>query len=246
MLNLASCTSIEKYNTQRTALVSPDKLREDVDFTYSKLKELHPKLYWYISKNELDFKFDSLKTTINKPLTPIEFYFKLQPVIAKIREGHLSLGIPMKRFSKKEIKALKNKKGLFGRFEYYVENDRLYITENKDSVEQIKPGTEILSINNIAVSDYMKKYRPLISSDGYNTTFHNYYMKDIIFNFYIAEKGIMDSAKVETLFNNERKIVNLKRESKNKEELEKEKTDKKRTEEKKVNDYVKVLECENI
>ncbi|WP_332453796.1 S41 family peptidase [Chryseobacterium aquaticum] len=238
VLNIASCTSIEKYNKQRTALVSPEKLREDVDFTYKKLKEMHPKLYWYISKNELDFKFDSLKTTINKPLTPIEFYFKLQPVIAKIREGHLSLGIPMKKFSKKEIKALKNKKGLLGRFEYYVENDRLYITENKDSVEHIKPGTEILSINNVPISDYMKKYRPLISSDGYNTTFHNYYMKDVFFNFYVAEKGILDSAKVETLFNNERKIVNLKRESKDKEELEEEKIEKKRTEEKKVNDYV--------
>ncbi len=63
-------------------------------------------------------------------------------------------------------------------------------------------------------------------------------MKDVFFNFYVAEKGILDSAKVETLFNNERKIVNLKRESKDKEELEEEKIEKKRTEEKKVNDYV--------
>ena len=238
VLNLVSCTSVEKYNTRRTALVSPEKLRKDVDFTYHKLKEMHPKLYWYISKNKLDFKFDSLKNTISQPLTPIEFYFKLQPVIAEIREGHLSLGIPMKRFSKKEIKTLKNKKGLFGRFEYTVENDRLYITENKDSIDHIQPGTEILSINDIAVSDYMKKYRPLISSDGYNTTFHNYYMKDVFFNFYVAEKGIMDCAKVETFFNNERKTIYLTRASKSKEELEKEKTEKKRTDEKKVNDYV--------
>ncbi|MDF2552280.1 MAG: peptidase [Chryseobacterium sp.] len=209
-----------------------------MDFAYQKLQEMHPKLNWYISKKELDFKFDSLKKTINRPRTPVQFYFKLQPVIAKIREGHLALRIPAKKFNRKEIKVLKNKKGLFGRFEYFVEDNHLYIVENKDSVENIKPGTEIISINEIPVSDYLKKYRELISSDGYNTTFQDYYLKDVFFSFYVAEKGIMDSAKVETLFDNERRIVNLKRESKNKEELKKDKAEKKRTEEKKVNDYV--------
>ena len=199
---------------------------------------MHPKLNWYIAKSELDFKFDSLKKTINKPLTPAQFYFKLQPVIAKIREGHLSLRIPAKKFNQKEIKVLKNKKGLFGRFEYHVEDNHLYIIENKDSIQNIKPGTEILSINNVSVADYLKKYRELISSDGYNTTFQKYYLKDVFFNFYVAEKGIMDSAKVETFYNKERKIVHLKRESKNKEDLQKDKLEKKRTEEKKVNDYV--------
>lgn len=235
---LASCTSIKKENKHTLSTIVPEKLHQDVDFAYHKLQEMHPKLNWYISEKELDFKFDSLKATINKPLTPAQFYFKLQPVIAKIREGHLSLRIPAKKFSKKEIKALKNKKGLFGRFEYYVSDNHLYIVENKDSIQNIQPGTEILSINDIPVSDYLKKYRQLISSDGYNTTFQNYYLKDVFFNFYVAEKGIMDSARIETFYNNERKTVHLRRESKNKGELEKDKADKKRTEEKKVNDYV--------
>lgn len=235
---LASCISIKRENKHIQSLIAPEKLRQDVDFAYNKLQEMHPKLNWYIAKSELDFKFDSLKKTINKPLTPAQFYFKLQPVIAKIREGHLSLRIPAKKFNQKEIKVLKNKKGLFGRFEYHVEDNHLYIIENKDSIQNIKPGTEILSINNVSVADYLKKYRELISSDGYNTTFQKYYLKDVFFNFYVAEKGIMDSAKVETFYNKERKIVHLKRESKNKEDLQKDKLEKKRTEEKKVNDYV--------
>jgi len=229
---------VKKYNEQRLSLIPPEKLREDVDFAYKKLREMHPNINWYISKEKLDFKFDSLKTTINKPLSAAQFYFKLQPVIAQIREGHLSLKIPAKRFSKKEIKALKNKKGLFGRFEYHVEDDRLYFIENKDSIQNIKPGTELLSINDIPVSKYLKKYRELISSDGYNTTFYPYYLKDVFFNFFVAEKGIMDSAKIETLYQNERKFLTLKRESKNKKEIEKDKAEKKRTPEKKLNDYV--------
>lgn len=199
---------------------------------------MHPKLNWYISKPELDYKFDSLKKTIDRPLTPIQFYFKLQPVISKIKEGHLALKIPTRSFTKKEIKALKNKKGLFGRFEYYVDGDHLYFAENKDSIENIQPGTEILAINTVPVSSYLQKYRDLISSDGFNSTFYPYYLKDVFFNFYTAEKGIADSAKVETLYKNELRTVILKRESKNKKDLEKDKADKKRTTEKKVNDYV--------
>ncbi len=219
-------------------MISPENLRKDVDFTYSKLQELHPKLYWYISKQELGYKFDSIKNTINKPLNSVQFYFKLQPVIAQIKEGHLSLRIPSKRFSRKEIKVLKNKKGLFGRFEYRLEGDHLYFTENKDSIENIKPGTELLSINDEPVSKYIRKYSQLINSDGENTTFQPYYLNDVFFNFYVAEKGILDSAKIETLYESERKQIVLKRESKNKNELEKEKVNRKRTPEKKINDYV--------
>jgi C-terminal processing protease CtpA/Prc len=199
---------------------------------------MHPQLYWYISKQELDYKIDSLKQTISQPLTPLQFYFKLQPVIADIREGHLSLRIPRRKFTKKEVKALDHKKAMFSRFEYYIEGDHLYIIENKDSIQNIKPGTEVLAINTVPVSEYIKKYRKLISSDGYNTTFQDYFLKDVFFNFYTAEKGFTDSATIETLYNNEKRTYTLNRETKSKNDLEKDKELEKRTPEKKVNDYV--------
>lgn len=235
---LSSCTSIRRHNEQRTACVSPDELREDIDYAYQKLQQMHPQLYWYISKKELDHKFDSLKQTIDQPLTPLQFYFKLQPVIADIREGHLSLRIPRKKFTRREIKTLEQKKGMFSRFEYYIKDNQLFIIENKDSIENIKPGTEVLSINNIPVSVYIKKYRELISSDGYNTTFQSYFLKDVFFNFYTAENGFTDTANIETLYHGEKKTYTLYREDKSKKDLAKDKEQEKRTVEKKINDYV--------
>lgn len=199
---------------------------------------MHPQLYWYISKEELEYKLDSLKQTIDRPLTPLQFYFKLQPVIADIREGHLTLRIPRKKFTKKEIKELENKKGLFSRFEYHIQDDHLYIIENKDSIEGIKPGTEILTINGTPVSDYLQKYKRLISSDGLNTTFKPYFLKDMFFNFYSAEKGFADSARIETLYNNKKYTYILKREAKSQDDIKKEKEQEKRTLEKKINDFV--------
>ncbi|AZA84235.1 peptidase S41 [Chryseobacterium lactis] len=235
---LSSCASIRKHNEQRASCIPPEQLKEDIDYAYLKLQQMHPQLYWYIPKQELDHKFDSLKQTINEPLTPLQFYFKLQPVIAGIREGHLSLRIPRKKFTKKEIKKLEHKTGLFSRFEYYINDDHLYIIQNRDSIENIQPGTEILSINHIPAAEYIQKYRRLISSDGYNTTFQSYFLKDLFFNFYTAEHGLSDRATIETLYKDEKKTITLRRELKSDTDLEKDKEMKKRTPEKKMNDYV--------
>lgn len=235
---LSSCASIKRHNEQRASCIPSAQLKEDVDFAYSKLQQMHPQLYWYIPKKELDHKFDSLKQTINEPLTPLQFYFKLQPVIAGIREGHLSLRIPRKKFTKKEIKTLEHKKGLFSRFEYYVSGDQMYITENRDGIENIQPGTEVLSINDIPVSEYLKKYRNLISSDGYNTTFQPYFLKDLFFSYYTAENGLADKATIETLYKGEKRTYTLNRESKSDTDREKDKEMNKRTQDKKLNDYV--------
>ncbi|WP_347218872.1 S41 family peptidase [Chryseobacterium sp.] len=235
---LSSCASIKRHNEQRASCIPPEQLKEDVDFAYSKLQQMHPQLYWYIPKQELDHKFDSLKQTLNEPLTPLQFYFKLQPVVAGIREGHLSLRIPRKKFTKKEIKKLDQKKGLFSRFEYYISGDQMYITENRDAIENIQPGTEILSIDHIPVSDYIKKYRSLISSDGYNTTFQPYFLKDLFFGYYTAENGLTDKATLETVYKGEKHTYTLSRESKSDTDLEKDKEMNKRTPDKKLNDYV--------
>lgn len=235
---LVSCISVKNDNRNRLTHITPDKLKEDVDFTNRKLQEMHPNLYWYISKKDLDFKFDSLKKTLKRPLTPVQFYFKLQPIISQIREGHLTLRIPNKKYKKKYLANLKNTKGLFARFDYFLEGEKLYIIKNKDSVEKIKPGTEILSINGVSVAEDIKKYSELISSDGHNTTFKPYFLKDVFFNFYTVEHGLLDSAKIETRYKNERKTYVLKRASKNKEELKKDQLLRKRTSEKKINDYV--------
>jgi hypothetical protein len=53
-------------------LLPVDQLKSDVDFTYTKLQNLL-NFFWYISKSALEFKFDSLKTTITQPITPLCF-----------------------------------------------------------------------------------------------------------------------------------------------------------------------------
>lgn len=206
-----SCISVKNYNKKLETPISPKHLKADVDFTAHQLEKLHPKLYWYISKEKLHYKFDSLKSTLNKPLTPQQFYFKFQPVITNIREGHLRLNMPMKRLTKKEVKNLKYQKGLFSPYNYVVHDRHLYISENKDQNPDVKIGMEILSIGNQSVVDLLGKYRHLSNSDGFNTTFIKYWLAKNWANYYTAEYGLLDSVKLVTRENNLAKNFFIKR-----------------------------------
>ena len=161
LIILFSCQTVKKNNLFLDKKIPATELKKDIDFTYQKLQKFHPNLYWYISKEELDHKFDSLKTSINEPLTPNQFYFKLAPVIASINEGHLRLRTVGKRYSKKEQKEFKNKKPLFALMDYKIIDDRIFVKENRENVGHIKPGTEILKINDENVSDLVNKYKKL-------------------------------------------------------------------------------------
>ena len=103
------CTTVKKQNAQLDVFISVKKMKQDVDYTYQKLQQLHPNLYGYIDKSVLDYKFDSLKTTITSPLKPINFYKKLSPLVAAVRQGHSLVYTPTKQLTKKEAKLLEKK-----------------------------------------------------------------------------------------------------------------------------------------
>lgn len=219
---LTSCVSVKKYNEKHEISIAPEKLRQDVDFANKKLQELHPNLYWYISKDRLNYKFDSLKTTITKPLKPNEFYQKLAPVIADIKEGHLRLVPLEKRLTRKEIKNLKNQKGLLSRYNFVLDGDRIFVKDNPDKIPNMNVGTEILTIKDIPVKELLQKYKPYVNSDGENQTFQKYILARRWPSYFTAEFGILDSVKIEAKFQNEVKTFYLNREKITKKEKKEE------------------------
>ena len=72
-------------------LYQPADFKKDIDLVQTTLEKEHPNLYLYISKKKLDYKFDSLRKTVIKPLTPIALYVKLLHVISSIGDGHLTV-----------------------------------------------------------------------------------------------------------------------------------------------------------
>ena len=167
---LSSCSSVKQYNFAITEQKHPvSYLKQDIDLTYQILKDGHPGLYWYITKKQLDYKFDSLKNSLNKALTTGEFYQKLAPVIGAIRCGHTSLKYPTPIVrDKKEKEAIKNKIYPLNQFSYAFFDDKLFVINNKSKNKTIKTGTEILEIDGLATKDIINTISTGFSYDGYN------------------------------------------------------------------------------
>jgi len=191
-LLLFSCTSVKTYNEQIAINHTTRNLKKDVDFAYKNLKKLHPKLYQYISKPKLDFKFDSLKKTIIKPLSSQQFYEKIAPVIAEVRQGHISVNPPLRRFNSKERKLLNKKKFEFYELDFEYLNDNLWIVNTRGADSTIV-GTKAVKINGEDVNKLFNKYKKLFSSDGYNKTFQNRIIATRFSGFYYRDKGFLDS-----------------------------------------------------
>ncbi|MFV5699175.1 S41 family peptidase [Flavobacterium sp. ZT3R17] len=212
MLFFVQCTSIKKHNKHLNDLIAEEKLKSDVDFTYRKLQELHPNLYWYISKEALDYKFDSLKSTLTKPMTSFNFYKKLSPVVAAVRQGHLVVYPPTKLLSKGETKALiKRGTGPFSQFDFDLFNGKLYVVKNKSYDKTIQPGTEVIAVNGTKPIDLITEYNHYYSSDGYNTTYKTNYSGKRFSTLFSNENGIKDSLQFDFKFDDSLKTITIKR-----------------------------------
>ncbi len=205
-----SCTSVKKFNSQIDKPKSPDELRADVDYVYKKLQKLHPSLYWYISKKDLDYKFDSLKATITTPMTSNEFYFKLSPIVASVKQGHMRLSYISKRQTKKEIKSI-NKKGLFplSQLTYEVLDNKLYITKNLSNDTTIKVGSEIVNVNGIKPQDIFSKFSKAFASDGFNTTLNHRFYSWQFPNYFYLYTNQRDSVNIQLRIKDSLTVANL-------------------------------------
>lgn len=195
-LLLSGCLSTKQYNKALAEKRSVNELQSDIDFLHRKLERYHPQLYLYISKSELDYKFDSLKSTIKEPMTSREFYYKVAPVVASIKQGHSRLFQSTKDFTSKEIKQYKiNSYGKtpLAKMNFGVFNDKLFVLGNDSWNKAISPGTEVVSINGIATKLLLDKYKTTFASDGFNTTFKDRMLSKRFHAFLLSDFDFTDS-----------------------------------------------------
>lgn len=191
---LLSCAGHDKHNKRYYTKISPEKLKKDVTYVKRQLEKMHPDLYWYISREALNKKFDSLQAELKEPLTPNEFYMKIGPVVAAVHQGHMSMGMFTLVSPDSLKKKYKRSVNPIDFFDYEYLNDKLYVVKNKsksDTIVQI--GSEVIDINGIKPVDLYNKYRHTLTSDGYNKTGLPKFFARRINGFYIAELGFLDS-----------------------------------------------------
>ncbi|OAQ39184.1 hypothetical protein A5893_10990 [Pedobacter psychrophilus] len=195
---ILSCKSQQKFNTKITSKHAPQELKKDLEIVQNSLEDNHPGVYWYINKKELDFKFDSLKSTLKDYLTPLQFYRELAPVVAAVKCGHTRIvypGISLNKFQKDSIKKAGSKP--LSQLYYFVDSNRIFVESvNKIELKILLKGAEIIAIDSNPASEIIKKAQSLYSSDGYNKTFYNRVLDKSFDAYYYLSYGKSDSSKL--------------------------------------------------
>lgn len=192
-LSLIGCASGKKNNLRMHTELTVNEMHDDVNFVERKLFNMHPDVDLYITKEALHKKFDSLNNTITEPLKPNDFYLKIAPVIASVRQGHMSLNLLSEQLEKTNKKKYIGSKSPLSQFDFLWNDGNLYVLKNNSENKEIKEGAVIIDINGNTPQNFYEKYRSSITSDGFNETFIEKWFGRKILGYYASEIGIVDS-----------------------------------------------------
>ena len=160
-----SCTTgKEAFNPDKT--YTPEQLKKDYTLFRNILQESHPSLYWYTTKDSMDYYFDRGYSGINKPMTVSQFRTLLSFTVSKINCGHTSV-----RYSSAYNRYLDTAKLKLFPISVKLWNDTMVVTGNinrKDSV--LKRGVVIKTINGLPQSQLRDSLFNYLVTDGYSIT----------------------------------------------------------------------------
>lgn len=141
----------------RYARFSPDELRYDLQELFNRLEDTHPNLYARRTKDEVDGDRQRLDRELVEPMTVIDFYKRVAPLVNSLGDYHLTVALPV------EAIAEMYKKERFFPLEAQIEGERLYLTANFSPNRALRPGLELLKTNGLAANELIvgsRRYYP--------------------------------------------------------------------------------------
>ena len=129
-----------------TQLFEPSLIKADIDTLITKMIDSHPTFSEYYQQQNIQSKIDSIKNTINKPMSSLDLFRIMQPIISI--DGHTTL-----MYTGKISPDIENP--LFP-FKIVIYNNLMYVKENLSDNESITKGLIIEAINSIPANNIIK------------------------------------------------------------------------------------------
>jgi Peptidase family S41 len=158
-----SCnTSINTYNPEKK--YSPATLRADYSLFRLILETSHPSIYWYTTKDSMDYYFDQRYKLLDSPMTEMQFREQLSYVISKMDCGHTTMK-GSKAFSKYADTAFSKAFPLALKFW----SDTMVVAANLRRTDpMLQRGTIVTSINGYTAHVLTDTLFNYIATDGYS------------------------------------------------------------------------------
>jgi hypothetical protein len=158
------------------------KLKEDADVFRKVTLAMHPAIGIYEPRTYYVKLFDKFVDDLRDSLTEKQFRIRL-----KLLADHLHCGHTEVLYSNAYYREIKRLPANFSPYVFIPQGNRIFVLANlnrkRDST--LKKGTEILAINGIGADSMLRYSKRFISSDGFNQTARDYYIR-LSFNAYMV------------------------------------------------------------
>lgn len=157
-----SCVASKNYSPAKK--FPQEELRADYSLLRNILEKKHPSLYWYTTKDSMDWYFDKYYQSIPDSMTEQQFAWHiLAPLVDKIHCGHTSIGS-----SKNYQRWAKDRRLPSFPLYFKVWNDTMSVLSNLNRNDSIfKRGVLVTAVNGIRNQKQIDKMFDYLPEDGY-------------------------------------------------------------------------------
>jgi hypothetical protein len=144
-------------------VIPPDKLKEDLDFLFKTIEEVHPNMYAYTSEQEFNLLCEKLYESIDHPMNRLEFYKLVAPLVASLKSGHTYI----QPFAQ-ELKKFTESGGSVFPLALRSDGSKIILTKNYTSTP-LPVGKTVLNINGQPAAELFAKFARLFPAERKNT-----------------------------------------------------------------------------
>ncbi|MEZ4641791.1 MAG: S41 family peptidase [Chloroflexota bacterium] len=127
-------------------LLSPEDMRYDLDELFHRLETTHPNPYMHRPKSEVDRERQRIYDELAQPLTMIDFFKKVAPLVNSLGDYHTQVLPP------NDVQMLVVTSERFFPLNIQMVGKQAYITANYSANATIPLGAELLAINGIPLT----------------------------------------------------------------------------------------------
>lgn len=143
--------------------LSVEALQADYVLIEQVLRNAHPGTYRYLTEDELTANLMQLKQQFSQPLSISEAYLALNELLASIRCGHTAS--PLYNQGQEVTSMLHYGKDKLP-FTFRWKEGKMVVLQDATAGSILPRGTEVVSLNGVAVADILKTLRKYVGSDG--------------------------------------------------------------------------------
>jgi hypothetical protein len=201
------CTHSLAQTVKETVLtkkIAPAQLKEDATVLKNVVLAMHPVIGIYKTKNYTIGLFNDFINSLNDSLTEKQFRIKTKFILNDLHCGHTEASA-----SRAYLKAASKQKLAFSPYVFIPVQNKIYVlaTASKKRDTLLKRGTEITKINGVSSDTMLAVCARLITTDGFNTSGKDHYLKLGFNSYYPAVFGSPDTFMVEYKKGKELKTV---------------------------------------